>query len=331
MTMPIDNTGKFRKEVESADYKYAAANHRFFRTRRELVFRITWTFFSILGQKELIGALEFSEKALEEHRTITGRLLKARKAATVDLLRTEVRLADIKQRQIKEKNLLNIQLFMLNNLLGLDTDASDLDISGDLVLSELPANLHEKARMACLHRHDYIALEALVSSREKRLQIAKAGYAPNLSFLASYGNTWSIGATTGDPSRSEDEGQVGMAMSVPLFTGGRIKSEIRRERNLLQTMKQELRKLKLQIKLEVETAQSNIESTRARVGVTEKAVEQAKESLRIEQKKHSVGKGAIIDVLDAQSALLDSQTNYYRALADYNSALAQFKLSLGER
>jgi len=43
---------------------------------------------------------------------------------------------------------------------------------------------------------------------------------------------------------------------------------------------------------------------------------QAEESPRIEREKYDLGKGSITDVLDAQSALLDSQTNYYRALAD---------------
>ena len=31
-----------------------------------------------------------------------------------------------------------------------------------------------------------------------------------------------------------------------------------------------------------------------------------------------------------QAALLNSQTNYYRALADYNTALAQFRLAAGQ-
>ena len=62
----------------------------------------------------------------------------------------------------------------------------------------------------------------------------------------------------------------------------------------------------------------------------EKAVEQARESLRIEREKYNLGKGAIVDVLDAQSAMLDSQTNYYRALADYNTAIAQFRLAVGQ-
>ena len=119
-------------------------------------------------------------------------------------------------------------------------------------------------------------------------------------------------------------------VSIPLFEGGRIGARVRREYSRLRAQQETLRKLQLQIHLELETSISNIESTRARINVTQKAVKQAKESLRIEREKYDYGKGAIVDVLDAQSAMLESQKNYYRALAEYNTALAQFRLAVGE-
>jgi outer membrane protein TolC len=87
--------------------------------------------------------------------------------------------------------------------------------------------------------------------------------------------------------------------------------------------------LELQVRLDVETAILNIGSSAQRVEATGKAIDQAEESLRIEREKYDLGRGSITDVLDAQSALLDSQTNYYRALADYSTASAQLKLAVG--
>jgi outer membrane protein TolC len=73
----------------------------------------------------------------------------------------------------------------------------------------------------------------------------------------------------------------------------------------------------------------NIDSARKRIEATQAAINQGKESLRIEQEKYGLGKGSITDVLDAQSALLESQTSYYRALADYHIAQAQLTLATG--
>jgi outer membrane protein len=79
----------------------------------------------------------------------------------------------------------------------------------------------------------------------------------------------------------------------------------------------------------VQSALLNTGSAAQRVEATQKAIEQARESLRIEREKYDLGKGTTTDVLDAQSALLDSQTNYYRALSDYDVALAQLRLATG--
>ncbi len=73
----------------------------------------------------------------------------------------------------------------------------------------------------------------------------------------------------------------------------------------------------------------NANSARERIRVTQKSVTEAEESLRIERQKYDLGKGAIVDVLDAQDALLNAQTTYYRALADFSIAKAQVELAAG--
>jgi outer membrane protein TolC len=70
-------------------------------------------------------------------------------------------------------------------------------------------------------------------------------------------------------------------------------------------------------------------SSTERVETLRKSVEQAKESLRIERQKYELGKGAIVDVLDAQCALLDAPS-YYGTLADVHVARAQIVLTMRE-
>jgi outer membrane protein TolC len=128
----------------------------------------------------------------------------------------------------------------------------------------------------------------------------------------------------------EDAGWVGVVIDIPLFEGGRINANVREQRARLAASQERLRKLELQVRLDVETAVLNVASAYERVLATQKAIEQAEESLRSEQKKYDVGRGAIVDVLDSQAALLESQTTYYGVLADYNTAGAQLRLATGE-
>jgi outer membrane protein TolC len=122
---------------------------------------------------------------------------------------------------------------------------------------------------------------------------------------------------------------VGVIADIPLFEGGQIDARVRQEQARLSAARYRLRELKLQIRLDVETAILNLRSARERIQATESAVGLAQESLRIERQKYDLGRGSITDVLDAQSALLDSQTNYFRAWADYDTGTAQLALAVG--
>jgi outer membrane protein len=326
LSMPLYTGARLNNAVKAAELMAQSAKYQYLHSRRVLVFNVSNVFYSMLGQQQVIASLIFSQKALEEHHKRVSDLLDAQKAAKVDLLRTEVRLADIVQQLLRERNVFNIQRLLLASLLGLDRQDRHLNIQGELALTDVSARLDQGLSLAFKHRQDYQSLSSRADAQQKNLDMAKAGRLPQVALQASYGHRWA-----GDSAQDNEVGQVGVFAAIPLFEGGRIAARISRERTRLIAQKEALRELKLQIQLEVETAISNIESIRARIDVTQKASEQAKESLRIEREKYDLGKGAIVDVLDAQSALLDSQTNYHRALADYNTALAQFRLAVGEK
>lgn len=328
LSMPIYTGRRLQNKIKSAEFKKKSANSWYQRSKRELIFNVSNIFYSMLGQKQVLNSLIFSKKTLESHRKQVFELLSVQKAAKVDLLRTEVRLADIEQKLIRERNVLNIQRSMLLNLLGISrTDSKESIIDGELTINEIEIDTASGYKIALENRKDYQALLHSVSAQNKMFQVARAERKPEVALVGSYGNRWT-GALAGN---SEEVGQIGIMASLPIFEGGRIRATVKREQSKLKFQNEELRKLSLKIQLEVRAASLNVQSTKARIGVTQKAVAQAKESLRIEREKYDNGKGVIVDVLDAQSALLGSQTNYFRALADFNTALAQFNLATGEK
>jgi len=332
LRMPLFTAGRIENEIKASDLLSQSATHNLARTRQELVFNISQVFYNILAQRHIIESLDFSKKALEQHHKRVNDLIAVQRAAKVDLLRTEVRLADIEQRLVAEKNVMSILRRVLVNFLGISNPQSEIDIKGHLELTAVNTNLSQSISKAYGQRADYLSIKKRVQAEQKRLDIARAGHWPIVSAEASYGlrsaaNPSSHPSGTDD---TEDVGFVGVSIELPIFEGGAIDARIRSQRSRLWSLKERLRKLELQINLDVETAILNITSSQERVQATEKSIEQAKESLRIEREKYDLGKGSITDVLDAQSALLDAQTIYYHALSDYNSAVAQWYLAIGD-
>ena len=324
--LPLYMGGRLRRDVDAAEFLSQAAEQRLLHTREELVFNVSSVFYGMLGQREVIRALGLSREALEQHHRKTLEFVALKKAARVDALRTEVRLAEIGQQILREENALAVQGYLLASLMGWDPEAASPEIAGDLLLPAVPDSLDEGLAEILGRRQDYQAMVSAVQAQRARAKGAEAGRRPQVSLRASYGNQWAL-----DRSDANEVGEVGIFVDVPLFEGGRIDAAIRRERERLRAAEEAERELRLRIRLEVATAAASIRSILARIQVTEKAMAQADESLRIERERYDLGKGTLIDTLDAQSASLASQTNHYRALADYHVALAQLRLATGLR
>jgi outer membrane protein TolC len=332
LTMPIFTGGRQVSQIRAAELLQQSAEHRLARSREELVFNVSSVFFSILAQRQVIESLEFSGRTLQEHLSRVDALIAVQKAAKVDRMRTEVRLADVRQRLVQEKNVMAIQHRALASLLGVEGQSGAPAIEGDLEVDQdvsVP-ELQTALTAAWSGRDDYLAARSALEAQARNVDAARAGHSPIVFLQGSYGGRWAAGPTTGTGEELDDIGRIGIGAEIPIFEGGQINAQVQEQRAALAAARERLRKLELQIRLDIETALLNMRSSHERIVAIQTAVEQAQESLRIERERYDLGKGAIVDVLDAQSALLDSQTNYSRALADYNVSLAQLKLAMGE-
>lgn len=333
LRFPLFTGGRITNEIEASELLAQSEQKRLARTREELVFNIAATFYAMLSQHEVIRSLEFSITAMDEHRRQIADLLAAQKTARVDLLRTEVRIADLRQNLVREQNTLAVQKRLLVNLMGVDADADKIAIDGTLVTEPEPELSPDNLTMTALKRRgDYLAGRARLEAQARRVDAARAGTWPVVNLMGSYGMKGAPSPEDEgmDTHSEEDVGTVGIALTVPLFEGGRTAAQVRQERAALAAAQERLRKLELQIRREVETSALNVRSAGARIEATRTAIAQAQESLRIERMKYDLGSGSMTDVLDAQSALLQSETNLARAAADYRIALASLKLAIGE-
>jgi outer membrane protein len=359
LRMPIFTGGRIRSEISAAEFLALAAENRLARTWEELIFNISSAFYTILGQRRLIESLEFSRDVLTKHRRRVLDMMAYEKAAKVDVLRTEVRIADLDQRLVREKTVLEIQRRILTALMGTSTEGGPVEVQGDLRLTGSAPDLNGALAMAYAERGDYRAARAGLDAQLMKINASRAALWPKVSLEGSLGmraatniddngvaftqrlnwpNSPAVPVKNApllgpwpNPDSNLPVGNLGVVVDYPLFDGGRISSQIREQESRFASAQQLLRKLELQIRLDVETALLNVSSARQRVQATRKAIEQSKESFRIEQEKYDLGKGSITDVLDAQAAMLEAQTNYYRALSEHGIAMAQLGLATGEK
>jgi outer membrane protein TolC len=359
LKMPLFTGGQIRSDITAAEFQVLAAQNRLARTWEELIFNISSAFYNILAQRKAVESLRFSRNAMVKQRERVQAMVSVDKAARVDVLRTEVRLADLEQRLVREQAVLDIQRRLLTTLLGVDLAAGPVQVQGELTLRGSAPDLNGALAMAFAERGDYRAALASLDAQAMKVNSARAARWPKLTLDGTFGMRAATGigdngivytdrvnyntriARTSQsgigghiwpyPDYVLPVGSVALVAEYPIFTGGKIASQIDEQEAKLASAQAALRKLALQIRLDVETALLNVSSTRQRADAMRKAIEQSKESYRIEEQKYEVGKGTITDVLDAQAAMLDAETNYYKVVADYNIAVAQLGLATGEK
>ncbi|MBA2880915.1 outer membrane protein TolC [Desulfosalsimonas propionicica] len=331
LELPLFTGGRLINRASAARLFAEAAMDRLGRTRKETVFNVTSTFYAILEQRKVIESLRFSHKAVSRQQEKIQDLIAVEKGVRVDLLRVRVRLSDIEQQIIAEENRLEALHRLLANLLGMETEQKHLPVQGNLSFENPGVSGDVLWQDIYAARQDYQALKNQAQAAEKSLAAARGEYFPRIDLRGTYGGRWAEGDTTVQAGASEEEdvGSIGLHMEMPLFAGGEIAARTAGARADQAALQARLRELELQIRLEVQNARDAVIADTKRVQTTRAAIEEAAEALDIEQTKYNLGKGTIVDVLDAQDALLRAQTNLARALAAYNTDLARLELARG--
>jgi outer membrane protein len=200
----------------------------------------------------------------------------------------------------------------------------DISITTEKSENKSYPSLEESMTKAFSQRPDYKAVAKKRLIAEERVKIAQGKRLPDISAIGQYGGK------AGNDTGFREDWYYGLMLTVPILDGGLIKSEINKEKVELEKVKEEDRSLKLSITRDVRDAHLNIANATERIDTAEKAIESARESLRVERLKYETGAGTTTDVIDAQTALSRAEADYYQALFDKAAAIAYLKKAIGE-
>ncbi len=324
VTYPLYVGGRIVAEIEANRLLTLLARERATQTVDELIFNLSSTFYSILRLQENARATEASVRALQEAQKNIRALVEVGRLPRADLFKVNTRLAAVRQELIKVRNEVELAHAVLKTLMGLEV-TEPLGVKGALgsepVAVDLPLDLSEAER----RRPELQAARRAVEVQAQRVRIARGARLPRVDARAQYAG----GAGESDFGKPLGDFVVGVNISIPIFTGGQLQARIAEEEARLARAREALEKARLDVQLDVQTAHLALVESSERIRAAQVALEDAREALRVEQLKTQVGRGIVEDLLDAQAAELQAQTNYTRALADYNTALVARRKAIG--
>jgi len=284
------------------------------------------SYLDLLEAEKMISVAEKEVEALEAHKVNTQSLFDEGVITRNDLLQAEVKISDARQRLLTVKTLRKIQASRLNNILlrPLKTEVVLQDIEEPQGVSVSSVTVETAWELAEQQRAELkIADETLRALGLEKIA-RKSEFFPRMFVRGGYD------FTENRYQLHEGNWSVTLGLSMTLFSGGLTQAEIRKLEVQVQKLAEQRAKLVDDIRLEVEQYLLQSVTAKERLSVTQDAVRQAEENLRINRVKYEEGIGMGSDVLDAVSLLTVASMNHYKALYDLRKYEAAVFYAIGK-
>ena len=316
LTMPLYAGGQISAGREAARANTQAAIEGADAVRNMLSFQVARTFHTVLKTREFVRAAEAAVHSYETNLAIANRRLNAGTLLRADVLDVEVRLAQAREDLVRARNARDLTLRALRSLLGLDQGEFDVADSAPTVSVPDSGDYSGRPELAASRQQ--------VRAAEADLQRAKGGYRPGVSLFGSldYDYGW----------RTENDGKsytAGVMVQWNIWDGQLTRGKVQQTKASLETAREEERKLRLTLDLEVEQARLSLKDATERLQVTEAVVSQAAESVDLTRARFEQGLAIPTQLLDAETVLTGARVRRAEAEADQRIAVAALRKALG--
>jgi outer membrane protein TolC/ABC-type transporter Mla MlaB component len=242
----------------------------------------------------------------------------------IDTLRANVELQNENQRLIEAQADEQRSLFALSRLLNLDP-RQEIRLADSLSFFDMPQpELESSLEQALANRPEWKSLEDQLRAAEYSKKAAWDQRLPSVE----YSGNWSELGT--DPGNVIPVYTYTGVVSVPLFTGGRIRAESTRADLEIKKVREQEADLRNSIALDVKTALINLNSARNEVQVANLGVVLSNEEVDQARDRFKAGVANNIEVIQAQDSLSRANDNQIAALYRFNQARADLARAIGQ-
>jgi outer membrane protein len=299
-------------------------------SRQNIILDAKNAYFQILKTQKLLDVAQITVKQITAQKDVAENMYQVGMSPLNDLLQSQVQLANAKQALITAQNNLAIAKSQFNTLLirPVNAPVSIVDI---LDYKPFPHDIDYCLTQAEQNRLEIQVADLEVQISQKNLKLAQRNYYPTVNLEGNYyrrGTDWDVNGGEGiSDSRYWD---IRATATWNFWEWGRTTYGVREKLQRVSQAEYNQEQVKVNIDQEVKQAYLKTMESEQNIVTIEKAIEQAKENLRITEERYKEQVSTITDVLVAQTLFTQTMTNYYNALYDYKIAKAVLYRAIGQ-
>ncbi|HEV2985649.1 MAG TPA: TolC family protein [Vicinamibacterales bacterium] len=316
-----------------AEYRAATAAAAVARAKAEvasrgLVSTVVQNFYTAVAAARKLASAQQGLREAQEFLDITQKQEAGGEVAHSDVVKAQIQVQQ-RQRDAQEAELNALKARLGLSVLIFPDYRDQFDIADDLQ-AVMPLPALDTVKTAALGTNpDVRAAEAGLQQATSGIGVARGGLLPSVSFDYFYGidaNQFAIYNLEGKRLL----GSVFQAqMTVPLWTWGATQSKLRQAQLRESQAKVELSLAQRQLQANVSAFYREAQIAGDQVGSLRQSLDLSAESLRLTLLRYRSGEVSVLEVVDAQSTLIQARNAYDDGLVRYRVALAALQTVTG--
>jgi len=312
-TKIIYSGNKIESLIDQAEANKKISLNDLEKEKQKIIYKVTEAYYQVLQTEAIKRVSAQAVTQMQAHLESSEALLKEGMIAPIDLNRIKSQLSNLEHNLIKAENGHKLTMYNLNSIIWIDLN-TELVLENNLSYEPCEINLEQALIQATENRPENMNIAQQRRIMEEMVDVAKSNRKPQVIFSAESGITgW----------------QAMIVAEYSLLDGGVNQAKIdQAEINLAQVDQSEQQVQQL-IEFEVRSAYLNMREAEKLIKIAEEGIKNSQESFRIAQVKYNAGIATNTEVIDAQSTLIEAETNHLNALYDYNINRAALIKAMG--
>ena len=281
------------------------------------------SYYNVLKAHKAIEIATSNVERLTEHRDAAEVRLRVGDVTKTALLRAEAELSGAQAKLVEAKNFLNLSKAVLARVVG---------IEGDFSVQEYVPVKGETLDLAVLKQEALAERVELKSSMiqkkmaEDEIRYKKGAYWPTLSVEGVYAR---MDEDPSSPFFLKESIYGVLRLNFPFYEGGLRKAEVKQAEAQYKQSELMYEDLKKSISIEVEDAYLNLVTQKEILESLQDQVIFAKDNYNAVSKQFDFGLAHSVDVMDANTSLVEAEIDFFRAQYDYQLSIIRLKRATG--
>ncbi|MEE9169946.1 MAG: TolC family protein [bacterium] len=326
LSQRIPFPGKLGLKGKIAGQDAEAARHQLSAVRRDVIFKVKMTYYSLYRIDRSLQILEQYLDLLRDFAQVATTKYATGQGIQAQVLKAHVEISNVIAKQLSFEKMRTGVGAAMNALLDRPSH-SPIALVAEIDSSRIQLNEDRLLERAVAERQELLANQSMIQKAEFATSLAKKNYYPDFNIQATYITVPKVNDMF--PDSGKDPFGIMFGINIPIWLGAR-KAGVRQADENFSAQRLKYENLMNQVEAEIADITFQIKTTGETLDLYERGLLiQAESSLKSATAAYQTGKLDFLNLLDAERMLLQLRLAYTNEQANYFKQIAALERAIG--